>query len=167
MALISQNGNAYEAGLSDGWNSIRAYWQNPTEENRADLRAFLKSETTYFQYSHREADTALIAPESYTLDQHFLDRAGNDDIQLDLFGDYKTNVAIYPKFQDYFRAHQPPTLAVWGKNDPFFLPAGAEAFRRDIAEAEIHLVDAGHFPWDEKVDDIAALILDFMSRQHL
>jgi pimeloyl-ACP methyl ester carboxylesterase/alkylhydroperoxidase family enzyme len=163
-ALISQNGNAYEEGLSDGWNPIRAYWQDPTEENRANLRAFLKSETTQFQYTHGEADTSLIAPESYTLDQHFLDRPGNDEIQLDLFGDYKANVAAYPRFHAYFRAHRPPTLAVWGKNDPFFLPAGAEAYRRDLPDAEIHFVDAGHFLLETHLDEVAGIIRAFFAR---
>ena len=165
LALISQNGNAYEEGLSDGWNPIRTYWQDPTEENRANLRAFLKTETTYFQYSHGETDTALIAPESYTLDQHFLDRVGNDDIQLDLFGDYKTNVANYPKFHDYFRTYRPPTLAVWGKHDPFFLPAGADAYRRDIPDAEVHFIDAGHFPLETHLDEVAGIIRSFLARK--
>lgn len=163
-ALISQNGNAYEEGLSDGWNPIRTYWQDPTEENRAALRAFLKAETTRFQYTHGEADTSLIAPESYTLDQHFLDRPGIDEIQLDLFGDYKANVAAYPRFQEYFRAHRPPTLAVWGRNDPFFLPAGAEAYRRDVPGAEIHFVDAGHFPLETHLDDVAGTVRAFLAR---
>ena len=163
-ALISQNGNAYEEGLSDGWNPIRAYWQKPTEENRANLRAFLQAETTQFQYNHGEADTSLIAPESYTLDQHFLDRSGNDEIQLDLFGDYKTNIAAYPQFQEYLRKHRPPTLAVWGKNDPFFLPQGAEAFRRDIPDAEVHLVDAGHFPLETHLNEVAEIIRAFLAR---
>ena len=163
-ALISQNGNAYEEGLSEGWSPIRAYWQNPTDENRANLRAFLKAETTHFQYTHGESDTSRIAPESYTLDQHFLDRPGSDEIQLDLFGDYKANVAAYPRFHEYFRSHRPPTLAVWGKNDPFFLPAGAEAFRRDIPDAEVHFVDAGHFPLETHLDEIAGIIRAFLSR---
>ncbi len=163
-ALISQNGNAYEEGLSDGWNPMRAYWQNPTAENRASLRAFLKTETTYFQYAHGESDPSRIAPESYTLDQHFLDRPGSDEIQLDLFGDYKANVAAYSRFHAYFRMHRPPTLAVWGKNDPFFLPAGAEAFRRDIPQAEVHLIDAGHFPLETHLDEIARIILAFLAR---
>jgi AhpD family alkylhydroperoxidase len=164
-ALISQNGNAYEEGLSDGWNPIRAYWQDPTEENRGNLRAFLQSGTTLFQYTHGETDGTLIAPESYTLDQHFLDRQGNDEIQLDLFGDYKTNVASYPRFHEYFRTHRPPTLAVWGKNDPFFLPKGAEAYRRDIPDAEIHFVDAGHFPLETHLDEIAGIIRGFLARK--
>jgi pimeloyl-ACP methyl ester carboxylesterase/alkylhydroperoxidase family enzyme len=163
-ALISQNGNAYEEGLSEGWNPIRAYWEAATDENRNNLRAFLKSETTSFQYMHGESDTSLIAPESYTLGQHFLDRPGNADIQLDLFGDYKTNVAAYPRFHEYFRTHRPPTLAVWGNNDPFFLSAGAEAFRRDLPEAEIHFVDAGHFPLETHLDEVAAIIRAFLAR---
>jgi AhpD family alkylhydroperoxidase len=164
-ALISQNGNAYEEGLSDGWNPIRAYWQEPSEVNRGNLRAFLQSGTTLFQYTHGEADATLIAPESYTLDQHFLDRQGSDEIQLDLFGDYKTNVASYPRFHEYFRTHRPPTLAVWGKNDPFFLPAGAEAYRRDLPDAEVHFVDAGHFPLETHLDEIAGIIRSFLARK--
>ena len=163
-ALISQNGNAYEEGLSDGWNPIRSYWDNPNEENRNNLRTFLQAGTTQFQYQHGETDTTQIAPESYTLDQHFLDRAGNDEIQLDLFGDYKSNVAAYPKFHKYFRTHKPATLAVWGKNDPFFLPAGAEAFRRDIPEAEIRFVDAGHFVLETRLDEVAQIIGAFLAR---
>ncbi len=163
-ALISQNGNAYEEGLSEGWNPIRAYWQNPTEENRNNLRTFLQSGTTQFQYTHGESDTALIAPESYTLDQHFLDRPGNDEIQLDLFGDYKSNVAAYPRFHEYFRKYLPPTLAVWGKNDPFFLPQGAEAFRRDNPDAEVHFIEAGHFPLETHLDEVARIIRAFLAR---
>ena len=163
-ALISQNGNAYVEGLSDGWNPIRAYWQAPTAENRANLRALLKADMTRFQYIHGEADTSLVAPESYTLDQHFLDRPGNDEIQLDLFGDYKNNVAAYPRFQEYFRAHRPPTLAVWGKNDPFFLPAGAEAYRRDIPDAEIRFIDSGHFPLETHLDEVSGIVRAFLAR---
>lgn len=163
-ALISQNGNAYEEGLSDGWNPIRAYWESPTAENRDALRDFLQEGTTKFQYQHGESDLTRIAPESYTLDQHFLDRPGNDEIQLDLFGDYRANVAAYPRFQRYFREHQPPLLAVWGRNDPFFLPAGAEAFRRDIPAAEIVLVEAGHFPLETRLDDVARIVGRFLAR---
>jgi AhpD family alkylhydroperoxidase len=163
-ALISQNGNAYAEGLSDGWNPIRAYWEEPSEQNRANLRAFLKSDTTLFQYTHGESNAALIAPESYTLDQHFLDRVGNDEIQLDLFGDYKSNVTAYPSFQEYLRAHNPPTLAVWGKNDPFFLPQGAEAYRRDVPDVEVHLVDAGHFPLETHLDEVAGIVRAFLAR---
>lgn len=163
-ALISQNGNAYEEGLSEGWNPIRAYWQDATEENRNSLRTFLQAGTTQFQYNHEEADATLVAPESYTLDQHFLDRPGSDATQLDLMGDYKSNVAAYPHFQNYLRIHQPPTLVVWGKNDPFFLPQGAEAFRRDLPKVEIHLIDAGHFPLETHLEELAGLVRAFLAR---
>ena len=163
-ALVSQNGNAYEEGLSEGWNPIRAYWQDPSDANRAQLRGFLAAGTTRFQYEHGEADISHIAPESYTLDQHFLDRPGNDEIQLDLFGDYKANVAAYPRFQEYFRTHRPPTLAVWGKNDPFFLPAGAEAFKRDIPDTEVRFVDGGHFPLESHLDEVAGIVRAFFAR---
>ncbi|HEY4092136.1 MAG TPA: alpha/beta fold hydrolase [Luteibacter sp.] len=163
-ALISQNGNAYEEGLSDGWNPIRAYWQDPSDANRSELRSFLQSGTTQFQYTHGEADVSLIAPESFTLDQHFLDRPGNDDIQLDLFRDYQSNVAAYPAFHAYLRANRPALLAVWGKNDPFFVPAGAEAFRRDLPDAEVHFVDAGHFPLETHLDEVATVVRAFLAR---
>ncbi len=163
-ALISQNGNAYEEGLSQAWNPVRAYWQDATKENRDQLRAFLQSETTRFQYTHGETDTTLIAPESYTLDQLLLDRPGNADIQLDLMADYKTNVAAYSRFHEYFRSHQPPTLAVWGKNDPFFLPQGAEAFRRDLPNAEIRFVDAGHFALETHLEEVAGILHAFLAR---
>lgn len=163
-ALISQNGNAYLEGLSEGWNPIRIYWQDPTETNRANLRDFLKVETTRFGYEHGAPDVSLIAPESIALDQHFLDLPGHDEIQLDLFGDYKSNVEAYPRFQEYIRAHRPPMLAVWGKNDPFFVPAGAEAFRRDNPDTEVHLIDAGHFPLETNLDEIAPIIGAFLAR---
>jgi pimeloyl-ACP methyl ester carboxylesterase len=164
-ALISQNGNAYEVGLSEGWNPIQTYWREPTAKNRAALRDFLKPETTKWQYVHGVCDESLIAPESYTLDSALLARSGNDEIQLDLFLDYASNVALYPKFQEYIRTHRPPLLAVWGKNDPFFLPAGAEAFRRDNPDAEIHLLDAGHFALESQGPEIAVLIRDFLARK--
>jgi len=164
-ALISQNGNAYEVGLSEGWNPIQTYWREPTAKNRAALRDFLKPETTKWQYVHGVGDESLIAPESYTLDSALLARLGNDEIQLDLFLDYASNVALYPKFQEYIRTHRPPLLAVWGKNDPFFLPAGAEAFRRDNPQAEIHLLDAGHFALESQGSEIAMIIRDFLTRK--
>ena len=133
-AIISQNGNAYEEGLSDGWNPIRAYWQDPSPANREALRAFLTPETTLWQYTHGVPDPTAVSPDGYSLDNFYLARPGADEMQLDLFGDYKSNVALYPTFQAYFRTHKPPFLAVWGKNDPFFLPPGAEAFKRDIPE---------------------------------
>jgi pimeloyl-ACP methyl ester carboxylesterase len=164
-ALISQNGNAYEVGLSEGWNPIQTYWREPTAKNRAALRDFLKPETTKWQYVHGVGDESLVAPESYTLDSALLARPGNDEIQLDLFLDYASNVALYPKFQEYIRTHRPPLLAVWGKNDPFFLPAGAEAFRRDNPDAEIHLLDAGHFALESQGSEIDKLIRDFLARK--
>ena len=164
-AIISQNGNAYEEGLSQGWNPIQRYWREPTPENRAALRDFLKPETTKWQYTHGVADESLVAPESYTLDTALLARPGNDEIQLDLFLDYANNVALYPKFQAYFRAQRPPLLAVWGKNDPFFLPAGAEAFKRDQPEADVHFYDTGHFALETHAAEIAAEIRKFLAQR--
>ena len=161
-AIISQNGNAYLEGLSEGWNPIRAYWQEPSEANRAALRAFLTPETTYWQYTHGVADTSAVSPDGYSLDNFYLARPGADEVQLDLFGDYKSNVALYPEFQAYFRKHKPPLLAIWGKNDPFFLPAGAEAFKRDISDGDIHFLDTGHFALETHCAEIAATIRDFL-----
>ena len=161
-AIISQNGNAYEEGLSQGWNPIQKYWKEPTAENRTALRAFLTPEATQSQYLHGVPDPALVAPESYALDSARLARPGNDEIQLDLFLDYASNVALYPKFQEYFRAQQPPLLAVWGKNDPFFLPPGAEAFRRDNPAAEVRFFDTGHFALETHSREIAAAIREFL-----
>jgi pimeloyl-ACP methyl ester carboxylesterase len=163
-AIVSQSGNAYEEGLSDGWNPIRAYWENPSQANRDALRAFLKPETTVSQYTHGVSDTTRVSPDGYSLDNFYLARPGADEPQLDLFGDYKSNVALYPTFQKYFRDHKPPLLAVWGKNDPFFLPAGAEAFKRDIPGAVVRFFDTGHFALETHADEIAAAIRDFLSR---
>jgi pimeloyl-ACP methyl ester carboxylesterase len=163
-AIISQNGNAYLEGLSEGWNPIQAYWKQPTPENRFALRAFLTPETTRWQYVHGVRDEAAVAPEAYTLDAALLARRGNDEIQLDLFLDYASNVALYPAFQDYFRKHRPPLLAVWGRNDPFFLPPGAEAFRRDIPEVEILFFDTGHFALETHASEIAAAIGAFLAK---
>lgn len=164
-AIVSQNGNAYEIGLSEGWNPIQKYWQQPNAENRAALRQFLAPEATKWQYVHGVQDQAMVAPEAYTLDSALLARPGNDEVQLDLFLDYASNVALYPKFQEYFRTKQPPLLAVWGKNDPFFLPLGAEAFKRDIPEAEVHFYDTGHFALETHTPEIAAAIRDFLGRK--
>ena len=164
-ALISQNGNAYEQGLSQGWAPIQAYWRDRSPANREALRAFLKLETTRWQYEHGSPDVSRIAPESWLLDQALLDRPGNADIQLDLFGDYQSNVQLYPAFQAYFREHSPATLAVWGKNDPFFLPAGAHAFAQDNSDAEIHLIDGGHFPLETHGEQISAILIDFLDRK--
>jgi pimeloyl-ACP methyl ester carboxylesterase len=163
-AIISQNGNAYEEGLSEGWNPIRAYWQDPSKANRAALRAFLSPETTVWQYTHGVADTSLVSPDGYSLDNFYLARPGADEVQLDLFGDYKSNVAMYPEFQAYFRKYKPPLLAAWGKNDPFFLPPGAEAFKRDIPGAEVRFFDTGHFALETHCEEIATAIREFLPR---
>lgn len=163
-AIISQNGNAYEDGLSDGWNPIRAYWREASAANRKAIRAFLSPETTIWQYTHGVSDTTTVSPDGYSLDNFYLARPGADEIQLDLFGDYKSNVAMYPEFQTYFRKHKPLLLAVWGKNDPFFLPAGAEAFKRDVPGADVRFVDTGHFALETHCEEIAAAILDFLPR---
>jgi pimeloyl-ACP methyl ester carboxylesterase len=162
-AIISQNGNAYVEGLSDGWNPIRAYWQDASPANRNALRAFLKPETTIWQYTHGAPDPTLVSPDGYSLDNFYLARPGADEAQLDLFGDYKSNVALYPAFQSYFRAHKPPLLAAWGKNDPFFLPAGAEAFKRDIPGAIVRFFDTGHFALETHAEGIAAEIREFLN----
>jgi pimeloyl-ACP methyl ester carboxylesterase len=164
-AIVSQNGNAYAEGLSQGWNPIQKYWKDPTDANRAALRDFLTPQAIKWQYMHGVADESLVAPESYALDAALLARPGNDEIQLDLFLDYAGNVALYPKFQEYFRARQPPLLAVWGKNDPFFLPAGAEAFKRDNRNAEVRFFDTGHFALETHVSEIAAAIRDFLNKK--
>ena len=164
-AIVSQNGNAYEEGLSEGWNPIQKYWKQPTAENREALRDFLKPEATKWQYTHGVQDESLIAPEAYELDSALLARPGNDEIQLDLFLDYASNVALYPKFQEYFRSKQIPLLAVWGKNDPFFLPPGAEAFKRDNPNAEVHFYETGHFALETHYREIAAAMRDFLGRK--
>jgi pimeloyl-ACP methyl ester carboxylesterase len=164
-AIISQNGNAYEEGLSQGWNPIQKYWKEPTPENRAALREFLTPEATKSQYLYGVQDQTLVAPEAYQLDSALLARPGNDDIQLDLFLDYASNVALYPRFQEYFRSKQPPTLAVWGNSDPFFLPPGAEAFKRDNPSAEVRFFETGHFALETHAQEIANAIRDFLGRK--
>jgi pimeloyl-ACP methyl ester carboxylesterase len=162
-AIISQNGNAYEDGLSEGWTPIRAYWQDPSQANREALRAFLNPETTRWQYTHGVTNEAAVSPDGQSLDNFYLARPGADDVQLDLFGDYKSNVALYPVFQNYFRTHKPRLLAIWGKNDPFFLPPGAEAFKRDIPNAVVRFLDTGHFALETHAKEIAAAIRDFLA----
>jgi pimeloyl-ACP methyl ester carboxylesterase len=162
-AIITQNGNAYAEGLSEGWNPIRAYWQEPSAANRDALRAFLAPETTRWQYTHGVADETLVSPDGSSLDDFYLARPGADEVQLDLFLDYASNVALYPDFQAYFRTHRPPLLAVWGQHDPFFLPPGAEAFRRDIPDAEIRFFDTGHFALETHAREIADAIRVFLA----
>jgi pimeloyl-ACP methyl ester carboxylesterase len=162
-AIISQNGNAYEEGLSDAWGPIRNYWSAPTAENREVLRQnILTPEATQWQYTHGVTNPESVAPESYTLDAALLERPGNKEIQLDLFLDYASNVKLYPKFQEYFRGSQPPLLAIWGKNDPFFVPAGAEAFRKDLPKARVEFLDTGHFATATHVAEIADAIKTFL-----
>jgi pimeloyl-ACP methyl ester carboxylesterase len=160
-AIISQNGNAYEEGLSEGWKPIQAYWREPTQARRDALRSFLAPETTLFQYTHGVSDPSLISPDGRSLDDHYLARPGAHEAQLDLLLDYASNVALYPDFHAYFRNCQPPLLAVWGKNDPFFLPAGAEAFKRDIPNADVRFFDTGHFALETHAAEIAAAIREF------
>jgi pimeloyl-ACP methyl ester carboxylesterase len=162
-AIISQNGNAYEEGLSEGWNPIRSYWKDPSTANRDALRAFLKPETTHWQYTHGVADPTLVSPDGQSLDNFYLARPGADEVQLDLLGDYKSNIALYPAFQNYFRTYQPPLLAIWGRNDPFFLPPGADAFKRDNPRAIVRFLDTGHFALETHAAEIAVAIRDFLS----
>jgi pimeloyl-ACP methyl ester carboxylesterase len=162
-AIVSQNGNAYEEGLGDAWGPIRKYWSSPTEENRDVLRQNIMTlEGTRWQYTHGVATPDSVAPESYTLDAALLERPGNKEIQLDLFLDYASNVKLYPKFQDYFRECKPPLLAIWGKNDPFFIPAGAEAFRKDLPNAQVQFLDTGHFATETHGVEIAAAMKEFL-----
>jgi pimeloyl-ACP methyl ester carboxylesterase len=162
-AVISQNGNAYEEGLGDAWGPIRTYWSQPTQENREVIRqAILTPEGTRWQYTHGVTNPDSIAPESYTLDAALLERPGNKEIQLDLFLDYASNVKLYPKFQEYFRVSKPPLLAIWGKNDPFFIPAGADAFRRDLPDAQVQFLDTGHFAIETHLVEIATAIREFL-----
>jgi pimeloyl-ACP methyl ester carboxylesterase len=164
-AIISQNGNAYEEGLSDGWNPVQAYWKDPSQANREAIRTFVQPQTTIWQYTHGVPDPTRVSPDGYGLDNYYLARGGAEEIQLDLFLDYASNVALYPAFQEYFRASRPPLLAVWGRNDPFFLPAGAEAFKRDIPDAEVRFVDTGHFALETHVEEIAAATSEFLTRR--
>jgi pimeloyl-ACP methyl ester carboxylesterase len=164
-AIISQNGNAYAEGLSQGWNPIRAYWEDASPANRDALRQFLSPEATFWQYTHGVADPSAVSPDGYSLDNFYLSRPGVAELQLDLFGDYQSNVALYPRFQEYFRTHRPPLLAAWGKNDPFFLPAGADAFKRDIPEATVRFFDTGHFALETHAHEISAAIREFLARR--
>jgi pimeloyl-ACP methyl ester carboxylesterase len=164
-AIVSQNGNAYQEGLSDAWDPIRRYWSAPSRENRDAIRnSLLTYDGTRFQYVHGVPDPDMVPPESYTLDAALLERPGNKDIQLDLFLDYASNVKLYPEFQEYFRQSQPPLLAIWGRNDPFFLPAGAEAYRKDIPNATVQFLDTGHFAIETHVAEIGAAMMEFLKR---
>lgn len=163
-AIFSQNGNAYVEGLSAFWDPIKKYWASDSTEDREALAGFLKIEGTKWQYGTGTPDPNSIAPETYTFDQALMDRPGNKDIQLDLFKDYENNVKLYPEFHKFFRESQVPLLAVWGKNDEIFPPSGAEAFKRDLPNAEIHLLDAGHFAVETETEEIARLMLAFLEK---
>ena len=163
-AIITQNGNAYLEGLSAEWEPWQTYWREPTAEHREACRAALSDDALRDEYMHG-APADLVAPDGVLLDTYYMHRPGADEIQLDLILSYRTNVALYPEFQAYFRQHRPPLLAAWGKNDPFFLPAGAMAYKRDLPDAEVHLLDSGHFALETHHEEIAALILDFLHRK--
>jgi pimeloyl-ACP methyl ester carboxylesterase len=162
-AIISQNGNGYVEGLGDAWDPIKKYWKEPTPANREALRGFVGLEGTKWQYVHGVTDPGRVEPEAYWLDTVLLQRPGNAEIQLDLFLDYASNVKLYPTFQEYFRKFQPPLLAAWGKNDPFFIPPGAEAFRKDIPAARVVFYDTGHFALETHVEEISEEIHSFLN----
>ncbi|MCJ2071756.1 alpha/beta hydrolase [Methylobacterium sp. J-030] len=163
-AIISQNGNTYREGVSEAFAPVQAYWDEPTQANREALRSFLAPQTTLFQYTHGVSDPTLVSPDGRNLDDFYLSRPGNDEIQLDLLGDYKTNIACYEKIQAYLRKNQPPLLAIWGQNDPFFIPPGAEAFKRDLPDAEVRFVDSGHFALETHAREIGAAMREFLEK---
>jgi len=163
-AIVTQNGNTYLEGVSEAFAPVQTYWNEPTQANRDALRGFLVPQTTLFQYTHGVSDAALVSPDGRNLDDFYLARPGNDEIQLDLLGDYKSNVAIYGDIQAYLREHRPPLLAIWGKNDPFFIPAGAEAFRRDVPKADVRFVDSGHFALETHAREIGAAMREFLGK---
>lgn len=163
--LIVQNGNAYEEGLTDFWNPIKAYWADGSEAHRDALHVLVTPEITKFQYTDGVADLSRVAPDNWVHDQALLDRPGNAEIQMDLFYDYRTNLPLYPAVQAYFRERQPPTLIVWGKNDKIFPADGAHPYKRDLPEVEFHLIDTGHFALEDKADEIVPLIRDFLGRK--
>jgi pimeloyl-ACP methyl ester carboxylesterase len=163
-AIISQNGNTYLEGVSEAFAPVQAYWMDPNQANRDALRGLLAPQTTLFQYTHGVPDPTLVSPDGRNLDDAYLARPGNDEIQLDLLLDYQSNVALYDAIQNYLRRVNPPLLAVWGKNDPFFIPPGAEAFKRDLPAAEVHFVESGHFALETHAEEIAQLIRTFLAK---
>jgi pimeloyl-ACP methyl ester carboxylesterase len=165
MGLIVQNGNAYEEGLKEFWDPIKTYWADHSDAHRKALNVLVAPETTKFQYTDGVADVSRVSPDNWVHDQALLDRPGNADIQMDLFYDYRTNLPLYPAIQAYFREHQPPMLIVWGKNDKIFPADGAHPYKRDLPEAEFHLIDTGHFALEDKADEIVPLIRDFLRRR--
>lgn len=163
-AIVTQNGNTYLEGVSEAFAPVQAYWREPTQANRDALRGFLAPQTTLFQYTHGVADADLVSPDGRNLDDFYLARPGNDEIQLDLLLDYQSNVALYNTIQAYLRRHQPPVLAVWGRNDPFFIPAGAEAFKRDVPSADVRFVESGHFALETHAREIGAAMREFLAK---
>ncbi len=163
-ALIVQNGNAYVEGIQKFWEPIQKYWASGSNEDREAIRGLTSLKATKWQYTYGVPDTTLVSPDSWTMDQARLDRPGNQEIQLDLFYDYQTNIPLYPEWQAYFRKHQPPTLVVWGKNDQIFVVDGADPYKRDLPNAELHLIDAGHFALETHGPVIAGLIRNFLGR---
>jgi pimeloyl-ACP methyl ester carboxylesterase len=164
-AIVTQNGNAYEEGLGEGpWAPVKAYWAHPDDAHRRELHMLVSDEMTQWQYLNGVPDPTRVAPDGYLLDQYFLSRPGQLDIQMDLFLDYASNVALYPALHQYFRTHRPPLLAVWGRNDAIFIPPGAEAFQRELPQAEVHFVDSGHFALETHHEEIGARMLDFLGR---
>lgn len=163
-SLIIQNGNAYDEGLRDFWKPIKAYWRDKSKANADALRGFLTLDSTRWQYTAGVRDVEAISPDSWHIDQRLLDRPGNQEIQLALFFDYGSNPGRYPQWQQYLREHQPPTLIVWGKNDPIFPAEGAHPYKRDLKNLEFHLLDTGHFALEEDGGKIARLMIDFLAK---
>ena len=163
-ALVVQNGNAYTEGLKEFWDPIKAYWADKSQAKRDALNVLVTPEITKFQYTDGMGDVARISPDNWVIDQALLDRPGNRDIQLDLLGDYGSNVPLYPDFQAFFRERQPPTLIVWGKNDKIFPEDGAHPYLRDLPKAEMHILDSGHFALEDRLAEMAPLIHDFLDR---
>ncbi|WP_404332222.1 alpha/beta fold hydrolase [Mesobacillus maritimus] len=165
QAIITQNGNAYEEGLLSAWDPIRTYWENPTEENKNNLKALLSVDFTEYQYTNGTRNPDRISPDAWNMDQFVLDRPDNKEIQLALFYDYRNNVKQYPSWQEYFRTHQPPVLVAWGRNDIFFGPEGALAFQKDLKDSEVHLLNTGHFPLEEELETSEFLIKQFLGER--
>jgi len=163
-AIISQNGNTYVEGVSEAFAPVQAYWKDPSKANRDALRGFLAPQTTLFQYTHGVTDVTTVSPDGRNLDDFYLARPGNDEIQLDLLLNYQTNVALYETNQNYLRKHQPALLAIWGKNDPFFIPLGAQAFKRDVPSAVVQLVESGHFALETHAKEIGEAVRDFLTK---
>jgi len=163
-ALVVQNGNAYDEGLGEFWQPLRAYWQEPSASHREALTNFVRLEATKWLYTHGVRQLERISPDNWRIDQALLDRPGNSEIQLQLFQSYSSNLPLYPQWQEYFRRHQPPTLIVWGKNDQVFATAGAHQYKRDLEHVEFHLLDTGHFALEEEGDTIAGLMRPFLDR---